>query len=490
MYRRPSKKKQLVQRIALYTAMVLAVLGIVTGLIFLILGYRFDADNGRVEQGALLQFATQPAGATIQVDGKTINIRTPGKYTVLAGSHVVVMQKDGYETWQKTVNARAGTLTWLNYARLVPKNRPTQSLTQYATMAASLASPDGKYIALQQDAAQPRLDIVDIRNDNIQSGQIVLPATIVTDIATPGVVHGFTLERWDTGSRYLLVSHTYGDKKEWLTVDTRDVAASRNVTTLLDLDIQSAVFAGTNGSILYALSGGDIRKLDLSAGTISRSLISRVASFDLFETNVITYVGIDANDATKRVLGLYREGDSAPHVLRTVSSAADVPIRIATTRYFNQDYVALSEGSKVTVLYGKYPESGSDDTSGLAEFYNFDFTSNVDRLGFSPAGDYLLVQNNSAFMSLDIEHQNVASSSISADPGAVVAPLQWLDNDYVWSSFGDQLTMREFDGANVNTINPVVAGQTVTITENGRWMYSIGKTETGYSLQRVRMILQ
>jgi hypothetical protein len=50
--------------------------------------------------------------------------------------------------------------------------------------------------------------------------------------------------------------------------------------------------------------------------------------------------------------------------------------------------------------------------------------------------------------------------------------------------------MREFDGANVNTINPVVAGQTVTLSENGRWMYSIGKTETGFSLQRVRMILQ
>jgi hypothetical protein len=361
---------------------------------------------------------------------------------------------------------------------------------QYTTLAASLASPDGKYIALQQDAGLPRLDIVDIRADSIQTNQITLPGAIVTDIATVGVAHTYAIDRWDSGGRYLLLLHTFGDKKEWLVVDTRDVAASRNVTTLLDLDIQSAVFAGTNGSILYALSGGDIRKLDLSAGTISRSLVSRVTSFSLFETNVITYVGSDPTDATKRVLGLYREGDSAPHVLRTVTSAADVPIHIATTRYFNQDYVALSEGTKITVLYGKYPESGSDDVSGLSSFYSFDVALPVDRLGFSPTGDYLLVQNNSAFASLDIEHQTVASSSISIDVDAQVASLQWLDNDYIWSAFGDQLTMREFDGANVNTINPVVAGQTVTLSENGRWMYSIGKTETGFSLQRVRMILQ
>ena len=476
------------QRIAVYTTMTLSILIIVTGLIFLILGYRFDANDGRVEQGALMQFATLPTGARVSVDGEEINVRTPGKYTVLAGVHTFMMQRDQYELWQKTMDIKAGTLTWLDYARLVPKDRPALPVSQYAALSSSLASPDGRYIALLTDASQPTFEIVDIRSDTIRTERLTIPSTFVTDIATPGVTHSYALESWDSDGRYLLVSHTYNGKKEWLTVDTRDANATRNVSTLLDIDIQSLVFAGTSGSILYALTGGDIRKLDVSAATISRSLVSQVTSFELYETNIITYVGTDVNDATKRVLGLYREGDSAPHIMRTVSTP-DVPIRIATARYFNKDYVAMSEGARVTVLEGRYPASGSIDNSSMTEFFSFDFVSGVDRLGFSPEGDYLLVQNSSAFASLDLEHKTTAFSTIASTPDAVVAPLRWLDDDYLWSDFGGSLSIREFDGANGYTINAVAVGQTATLTENGRWLYSIGKTDTGFSLQRVRMIL-
>jgi len=90
MYRRPSKKKELIKRIAVYTAMTFSVLVIVTGLVFVTLGYRFDTDNGRVEQGALLQFETIPSGATIEIDGTAISARTPAKSSVMAGTHKFV----------------------------------------------------------------------------------------------------------------------------------------------------------------------------------------------------------------------------------------------------------------------------------------------------------------------------------------------------------------------------------------------------------------
>ncbi|MEP7205115.1 MAG: PEGA domain-containing protein, partial [Candidatus Saccharibacteria bacterium] len=379
MYRRSSKKKELLKRIAIYSVMTFSVLFIVAGLIFVTLGYRFDGVDGRVEQSALLQFATVPSGATIEIDGKSIGSRTPAKNSVLAGTHKIVMRRDGYETWQKTLNIKAGTLTWLNYARLVPIKRTLTPVAQYASVAASLATTDGRNIIIQPDGALPSFQLVNLQSDDIKPITLTLPASLYSEASTPGVVHNFRLDQWDSGGRYLLLQHTYGDKKEWLVVDTRNVDATVNVTNLFDLDISSVKFSGTNGSILYGLSGTDIRKIDISAGTISRTLVSHVTSFDLFETNVITYVGNDEKNPTRRVVGLYREGDSSPHILRTVDSAADVPLVIATGRYFNRDYVAIAEGNQVTLLGGRYPSSSEDNTS-LAVVKSFNFVTGVNRL--------------------------------------------------------------------------------------------------------------
>ncbi len=490
MYRRASKKKELITRIAVYVAMTVSVLVIVTGLVFITLGYRFDTDNGRVEQGALLQFGTIPSGATIEIDGVAISAKTPTKNSVLAGTHKFAMWRDGYETWQKTLDIKAGTLTWLNYVRLIPKNRTVTPVAQYTSIHASLATVDGHNMLLQQDAAVPTFQLVNLQSDDVKTTTLTIPALLYSEAATTGIVHAFRVDQWDTGGRFVLLQHNYGDKKEWLVLDSRDVGATQNITKLLDFDITSVKLSGTSGNILYALGvGGDIRKIDLDAGTISRTLVTNVTSFELFETNVVTYVGIDPTNPAKRVVGLYRDGDNKPHVIRTVTSAADVPLGISTSRYFNQDYIVITEGNKVSILSGSYPGSSGDNNGSLAPFDTFNFVTSVERVSFSPSGDYVLVQSGANFASYDIEHKKVTTSTVASDVTATVGPLKWLDDNYVWSDYSGAVTIRESDGSNSHTINQVVVGQDVVVSQNNRYLYSVGKNTTGYQLQRVRMIL-
>lgn len=487
MYRRPSKKTETIRRLFLYFGMTVLVLLGVTTIILIILGYQFDSQNGRVEQGALLQYETQPGGATVTVDGRTLSGKTPTKSSVLAGTHTIVMKKDGYETWTKTVDIKAGTLTWLDYARLVPTKRTAVAVESYAKLFSSLASPEGQVMLMQPEQASPVFNLVDLSDDTVTQAVLTLPASLYSQATTLGVTHAFRLDQWDKSGRYVLVQHTYGDKNEWIVLDTKDAAASKNVTALLGLSIDSARLAGTSGNTLFVLSGRDIRKLDLSAATISRTLVSNVTSFSLFDTNVITYVGTDAADSTKRVVGVYRDGDAAPHVLRTTASGNNVSLHIATSRYFNDDYVAISEGSRVDVLYGSYPSSNTD-TKSLVPYSSFDLSVDVESLQFSPKGYYILAQHGAIFAGFDIEHKIMKSSSVTVTT-TPMRPLEWLDNANVWSDADGQLTMREFDGANSFTINGVAFGFDATLTKDGRYLYSIGKTAAGYELQRVRMIL-
>jgi hypothetical protein len=488
MFRRPSKKQQLVRRAIVSVVMVLAVLVIVTGTILFVLGYRLDSDKGRLEQTALLQFDSTPSGAYITIDGKVVGSRTAAKQSVVAGSHSFIVSRDGYEQWAKSLDVKAGTLEWLDYIRLVPKNLKTETVASYSSVYGEKASPDFKWLIVQEKADTPTFKLVDLRAQDVKSTTLTLPSNIYTDAATVGVQHTFTLDQWDAGGRYVLLRHDYSDKTEWIVLDTQDMATSVSITKLLSISLSSVRFSGTSGNILYGLTSDNvIRKLDLSAATISRGLVTNVKSFDLFETNIITYVGIDPSDAAKQVAGVYREGDESPHVLRTVDSL-DTALSIDATRYFSDDFVAITEGLKVTVLKGKYPNSSSDGAASLKTYADFAVTSPVDQLSFSPDGDYLLIRSGTNFVSYEVEYKRVTNATIeTSETGS--HPLNWLDEAYVWAIYDGHVSIREFDGTNVHVINAAEPSFDVTLSQNGRYLYSITKSGETYQLQRVKMIL-
>jgi hypothetical protein len=485
MYRKPSKKKELIKRVSIYSLMTVLVVIIVAALIFIILGYRISK-SGQIEQDALVQFASTPSGASVAIDGKPIGSNTSTKSTISAGTHTFTMTLANYQPWTKTQKVEAGVLTWLNYALLVPKSLPVTGVESYPTVFASLASPNGRLMLIQQKNIDPTFQIDDLTSDTVKSTTITIPATAYTADTTVGDTNTFAAVEWDPGGRYLLVQHTYGATVEWIVVDTQNVSSAQNLTTLYALSLSSVHFAGTSGTALYALTSGDIRKIDLSGGTISRSLASNVTSFSVYNTNVVTYIGTGATGTNQRVVGEFRDGDASPSILRTTTSDPSVPLLVATTHYFNDDYVAIAEGDKVDILSGNYP-SGPKDTTSLKSFASYVLTSPAQSLGFSPSGDYAFTQSGNYFTSYSLEYNTYAQTTVAAP--AQLETLHWLTDNDLWSDQAGTLTLREVDGANIHAINTLVEGQDATLTSNGRYLYSIGTTKTGFQLQRVRMIL-
>jgi hypothetical protein len=488
MFRRPSKKQLLIRRVIVSVIMTLAVLVIVTGTVLFVLGYRLDSDRGRLEQNALVQFDSTPSGAYVSIDAKVIGSRTATKQSVIAGLHSFIVTRDGYEPWAKSLDVKAGTLTWLDYIRLVPKKLTPERVASYTSVVGAKASPDFKWMIVQEKADTPVFQLADLRAQDVKTSSITLPNTIYSEASTPGVQHTFTLDRWDTGGRYVLLKHAYANKSEWIVLDTQDMATSVNISRLLSISLSDVRFSGTSGNLFYGLlSDGVVRKLDLSAATISRGLVTNVKSFDLFETNVVTYVGVDPSASTKQVAGVYRDGDDAPHVLRTVDSL-DTPLSIDATRYFSDDYVAIAEGLQVTVLKGRYPTSSSEDSKSLAAYAEFTASANVDTLSFSPDGDFLVAQSGLNFISYEVEYKRQTNATIETSETQPHA-LNWLDDAYVWSIYDGHLSIREFDGTNVHVINAAEPSFDATLSQNGRYLYSITKSGESYQLQRVKMIL-
>lgn len=487
MFRRPTKRQLFIRRFITLAVMFLAVIVIVTGTILFILGYRLDSNKGRIEQGALVQFDSRPNGASVSIDGKGIFANTPSKQTVVAGMHTFLVNRANYQTWNKTLDIKAGTLQWLDYIRLVPKDLPVESVAKFDTIYGEKASPDYKWLLVQEKVESPAFQLVDLRSQDVKVSAVTIPEATYSEATTEGVNHGFAMEEWDKDGRYVIVKHTYADKFEYLVVDTQDVTKTRNVSSLLGITLAELKFSGTNGSTLYGLTDGTVRKLDLSNGTISRVLLTNVKEFGLFDNTIITYVGTNPSDASQQVAGIYREGDDEPHILRTVSDLT-TPLKIATTQYYNDRYFAIAEGLKVTVLTGRYPSSNDMNNASLRQVGEFKTPANVDTLTFSEEGDHLVAQAGLSFVSYEVEYLRRTDSKVETSETAAHT-LKWLDNAYLWAVYDGHLSIREFDGANTHVIMKMEPGFDATLSQNGKYIYGVGKSDTGYQIQRVKMIL-
>lgn len=489
MYHQPSKRKLLIRRIVSYGFMTIAVVTLVTVLVFIMLGYRYNGNDGKIEQGGLVQFDSRPNGANVTIDGVPFKTRTPSKATLTAGSHTIKMERNGYNPWQKTVDIVPGSVLWLSYTRFVPVNLQAENTADLQAVTSTSVSPDDKWMAIKEKADTPEITLADISGDKVVMSTVVIPSVAYTHPAQ-GKSQSFTISDWDAGSRYLMVKHIYdGDRIEWLVVDTRDGVATKNVTRLLDIQATKIVFSGNDSQTLYAQIGSDVRKIDLSAATLSRPLVMDVAEFSIFDQRTIVYTTTLNPETKTRTVGYYEDGDPQATTIKSFTDDGKAPLHIALGRYFGRIYETIAYGDKVTVYVGDgdLPATAAE-AANLKEVVSMDFPGGVRYLTNRTAGRFVIAQRGDTFKTYDLELKKETTTKVKGG-SKVTQKLEWLDG---YTALGDRdgmLRLYEFDGTNQHDIMPVVPGFSVTLSPNAKYLYGISKDGSGYHLKRVQMIL-
>lgn len=487
MYHQPSKRKQLIRRLASYGFMSVAVVVLVTVLVFVMLGYRYNGNDGKIEQGGLVQFDSQPNGANVTIDGKPFSTRTPSKSTLTSGGHNITIGRSGYHTWEKAVGVVPGSVLWLNYARLVPNDLPVENIADFTAVSSTSVSTDSKWMAIKEKPETPELTLADLGSDKVVTTKISIPADLYTQPAQ-GKTQSFNLSDWDAGSRYLIVKHIYnGNQVEWLVVDTRDASATKNITKLLDIAAEKVVFSGNDSNTLYAQIGSDVRKINLSAATLSRPLVSHVAEFSIFDQTTIVYTTVlDATTKTREV-GYYKDGDPTSYVIRSYTDDGKKQLHLALGRYFGDMYEAVAYGDAVTILKGDLPTTPAQ-AAQLKELATATIKGGAKYLSIKTEGRFIVAQNGASYTTYDLELKKETTTKLTGT-APVTKKLEWIDGYILWSDRGGMLRLYEFDGANQHDIMPVTPGYEVTLSPNEKYLYGISKTGTTYHLERVQMIL-
>ena len=136
------KKRQNLRVIISEIIMVFAVVVTVTILAFIVSGYWINSDFELERQG-MLQISSIPSGANVEIDGDSPWLQRTNTSKVLAsGEHKIVLTKDGYDSWSKTINIKEGLLYRLHYPRLFLTERTSEHMLPITGDTMATVSPD------------------------------------------------------------------------------------------------------------------------------------------------------------------------------------------------------------------------------------------------------------------------------------------------------------------------------------------------------------
>lgn len=473
MQKHRSRRKQIAIRSFTYGAMTLAV---VVGVLFTLAwvsGFRFNLNSREISQVALLQFRSFPSGANVDIDGKKQTFSTPGRQNVKAGASDIRMYKNGYRDWAKPVNLRAGEIRWLDYARLIPQSVTTDSVQTFPALKEMLASPDAHWILMRTTDTAREFTLADISDPkNVRFSQLAIPGAALTP-SGEGQTESFAIVEWDSGSRFALIKHVVGDKTEFVRIDRKNPGTAVNLTRDFNIAIAYPRFSGSSGNVFFALTGTDLRKIDYGNNSVSAPLVSDVTSYNLYGDNKLTYVAKTAKTPQQQIVGIYIDGKNT--IVKTYNEI--MPTFAEFTHYYDSDYLAIGRSETVSVIASPL----SSDASNVSAVY-LSSPGGMDFMMFNNSGRFVIAGKDTKLVSYDLEtgeHYSFATGGFKGVP-------QWLDDYYLVDPSGNKVLFVEFDGMNRNEI---VSGRgNVTLSGDGKYMFSLADGSAGAVLQRSKLV--
>lgn len=487
--RRRRKIRQTVKVAIAELCMILAVVAIVAVALLLSMGFSVTS-NGDIEQTGLTQIHSMPTGATVEIDGNKVFPRTNLSRTLTEGEHDLKISKDGYDSWSKKIKMRPGVLLRIYYPRLFLLNRESETIANLGKDFAFYSTSEDRNGILYAEQASTIWKFINVRNDEIRITELNL-AEVLPAVVDEKFVGEISDVRWGSAGEYVLVKVNYDNQTDWLMINLRDVKSSLNLTKTFGLNFtQVEMIEGAVGQ-LYALENHQLRKINTADQAISRVLLNNVQSFALNAANVV-YVAEHKkdDDATEKVVGIYKDGEKGGTVLATADGSATV--RVALSKFYGESFVSFSIDEKFTSLYGALPSynpnaEGEPALNVLVEdlvLSNIPEYMNIS----SEENQFVVMRRGEQYMVVDLDDGRVFEYV------APSANLCWVDDAMMYSVSNEKLEVWDYDGTNrrvlVNLsedINKTLTNNEAIITSNDKWLYYVIKTEKGLVLTREKL---
>ena len=448
-----AKRRQSAKIIISETIMVLAVVITVTMLAFIVSGYWLNSDF-KVERNGLLQISSVPTGADIYIDGDSSWLQRTNTSKVLSsGEHSVKLTKDGYDSWQKTINISEGLLYRIHYPRLFLQNRTPESLLDITGTTLATTSPDHNSLILINNTTEwafINLDSDEIKPEPIDISQIFSSVSLAPDVTT-GLFTGTIQDiKWDYDGTHALFKTNNTDTTEWVLLDVKNPAKSINLTKEFGANFNEIQILDNSSNNLLAIRNGNLHKIDVSGKSISAVLAENVTNFDHYNNEVV-FSTTTTSETPVNYIGFLKLGDDKITTLEETNS----PVLVTLSRFYDDKYITVLSDRLVS-LYKK---------ENFTKIKDFELTFQPTSIKVGHNGEFITMSLDNQIATLDMEAMSVTEWQPSG------TRFGWIDNDMVYAVADNSLIVYDFDGYNQRTIASSVSEHFPAAITNNKWLY-------------------
>lgn len=469
-------------------------------LVFMIQGWTFSGNGA--QQSGLVQFGSYPLNAVVEIGQRTLFGTTNTKATVLPGEYEFKIWKEGYETWYKKTEVSAGQLLWLNYARLVPKQKNEKIFDNLSGVVKQAAvSPNSQRIVMvnSDESNNPTFQTVDIRNDEPVFRNLPIDVELFYRPALPEVdsdavqteleiqearlsldlefnlASQIQIHAISKNSNYMILKQVHEDGVNWLLIDIERPERSQNLTRTFGVNFDQLEISSDDASRILVRTGSTIRQLNTQDGNISAVLVSDVTDLKVFEDQAVGFVQTQkADDKFSVGIMALAGGNQTPVIVARNLIGPDIQIG----RYFNENYLHIYDEQELMIYKSSsWPVRGSNFQ--LVKMIETDFKA--DFIQLNDEQRFVILSNDSQILihdlELDLDYQVARDKSSDAEKNAA-KPTAWLD-EYVMYGFNsdNQLVIKDFDGLNKHALMEADSSLPALLNNSGKYIYAFRKIE-------------
>lgn len=471
--------------------MLFSVVTIVVTLVFITQGWTLD--KGSAQQTGLVQFASKPTGATVEVDQTTLYAKTNTKANVLPGEHEFKVWREGYETWYRKTSVNAGQVLWLNYTRLVPRQKTIKTFNAFENLKQTKVYPNQEEIlALNADAnGAAGFSVIDIKSDTPKISTLNIPSELFTLITKSAEIPDtpetqflaadqISIESFTSDNNHVLLKQTVDGVANWILVDLDRPNESQNLTREFNLNFDQMIPISDNGSKILVRTGTDLRQVNTTNKTVSAILVDSITHFETYGNDVVGYIQ-KQKDSDKYSAGIFKLNETPVIVKKDL-----VNPKIAVASYYSENYLHVLDGKNIYVLKStEWPTK--QNTLKLSQTITLPFEASVLQVNQEDRIIMASLKNDTFVYDLETDkHYDITTDSKSEE----TKKITWFDSFVIYGFNDGQLTIHDFDGANKHPLMDALEAFPATFSSNNKYVYAIQATEDGkYTLAQLKMII-
>jgi len=315
------------------------------------LGIIFDPKTQTVEKTGIIYISSLPPGADVFIDGKQLADKTPLIIENLsAGSHHVMVAREDYQPWQKTLPVNRQKSTAIEKLLLIPTQWPQAKLPFSYIGLAGFDQPP--FLMLRSG---PLLkDVFIYRAVRFDPEKFMDPRLILeTGRLFPLATENFAMENANItgittieGSPFVVLK--IFDRREtkflWFNALSGETKF-KDITSLILGEAQNILWAANNENDLYVLGDGRLSRVDIKNNAVHPDIVKGIKNFALFRS------AIYALTTDGRLMQYDHDGENPQPVLKNNPATALPALRgDVAMRVYADDLAVLLSGDGTLVL--------------------------------------------------------------------------------------------------------------------------------------------